>query len=245
MHTDTQRSVQQKIASYILVLHFVSIWVVGSLISPSTSAIVSNIQPAIEAPTFIVETNSIHIEHRDITGIKHIIEQKRKRVKRRKERNARPRNSVTRRIAQKPVKYTELFSQLTASTVRKKIITDAKEHLGLRYVWGGTSPRGFDCSGFTSFVLAQNGVEVARSSRYQARQGNQIDLNSSKTGDLVFFSKYGKGGRVTHVAMVVDNNTEGVFVIHATRSGIVVDNLTTNKYWKPKFLYAKDVIQKG
>jgi cell wall-associated NlpC family hydrolase len=71
-------------------------------------------------------------------------------------------------------------------------------------------------------------------------------LSSSKTGDLVFFSKYGKGGRVTHVAMVVDNNKEGVFVIHATRSGgIVVDNLTTNKYWKPKFLYAKDVIQKG
>ncbi len=53
-------------------------------------------------------------------------------------------------------------------------------------------------------------------------------MKKVKSGDLMFFSKHGKGGRVTHVAMVVDNSKDGIHVIHATRRGVVVDNLTTS-----------------
>ncbi|BDS12290.1 C40 family peptidase [Aureispira anguillae] len=190
------------------------------------------------------EVPPIIIDHHDITGLKRIVRNKRKR-------NAR-RNAPSRRnfipavsVPSLPVAYNAIFDSLNASSLRLNIIEEAKKYLGLRYIWGGTTPKGFDCSGFTSYVLAQEGVGIARSSRYQARQGKDIDMTNAKTGDLIFFSKYGKGGRVTHVAMVVDNKKDGVYIIHSTRRGIVVDNLSESSYWKPKVLYAKDVISKG
>jgi hypothetical protein len=195
----------------------------------------------------------IEIEHRDITGLKREILSKRKRDARRA---ARATNALEAaetdndddeelEILELPVAYNELFDSLSATGIRGNVLQEAKKYLGLKYIWGGTTPRGFDCSGFTSYVLAQKGVGVARSSRYQAQQGKAVDLSKAKTGDLVFFSKYGKGGRVTHVALVVDNKEDGVYIIHSTRRGIVVDNLSESNYWKPKILYAKDVISKG
>ncbi len=206
------------------------------------------------------QTPHIEIEHRDITGIKIEILSKRKRDARRAERTA---NRLERqlqdddsdadtdneeevlKILELPVAYNAIFDSLTTTGVRGTVLQEAKKYLGLKYIWGGTTPKGFDCSGFTSYVLAQKGVGVARSSRYQAQQGKAVDLAKAKTGDLVFFSKHGKGGRVTHVALVVDNKEDGVYIIHSTRRGIVVDNLSESNYWKPKILYAKDVISKG
>jgi len=198
-----------------------------------------------EDETIIEETEPILIDHSDITGLKRIVLNRRKR-------NERKANAATRNlnfvgptnIPNTPIAYHAIFDSLSASGVRGNIIEEAKKYLGLKYIWGGTTPRGFDCSGFTSYVMAQKGVGIARSSRYQARQGKDIDISNAKTGDLVFFSKFGKGGRVTHVAMVVDNKEDGVYIIHSTRRGIVVDNLSESSYWKPKALYAKDVISK-
>lgn len=200
-------------------------------------------------------TPHIEIEHRDITGLKREILGKRKRDARRAERIAAALladNSEVEsiedeeiEIVELPVAYHAMFDSLNASGIRGNILQEAKKYLGLKYIWGGTTPRGFDCSGFTSYVLAQKGVGIARSSRYQAKQGKAVELTEAKTGDLIFFSKYGKGGRVTHVALVVDNKEDGVYIIHSTRRGIVVDNLTKSNYWKPKILYAKDVISKG
>ena len=194
-----------------------------------------------------VQEEPIVIDHHDITGLKRIVLSKRKRNARKNQpRTSRPRFVPAARIKSVPVAYNALFDSLNVSDdVRASVIEEAKKYLGLKYRWGGTTPKGFDCSGFTSYVLAQQGVGIARSSRYQARQGQDIDLSNTQTGDLIFFSKYGKGGRVTHVAMVVANKEDGVYVIHATRRGIVVDNLSESSYWKPKTLYAKDVITKS
>jgi cell wall-associated NlpC family hydrolase len=195
-------------------------------------------------PSVIEEQVGIIIDHHDITGLKRIVRSKRKRDARKIQR-ATEGFSPAALVASISISYEAIFDSLNASETRSNIISEAKKHLGLRYIWGGTTPKGFDCSGFTSYVLAQKGVGIARSSRYQARQGEVVDIANAKTGDLVFFSKYGKGGRVTHVAMVVDNKKDGVYVIHATNRGIVVDNLTESSYWKPKMLYAKDVIGRG
>ncbi|MFT5646484.1 MAG: cell wall-associated NlpC family hydrolase [Aureispira sp.] len=203
-----------------------------------------------EDETILEETSPILIDHSDITGLKRIVLNRRKRNKRKA--NATLRRSRNRNLAfagsanipTKAIAYDAIFDSLSTSGVRGNIIEEAKKYLGLKYIWGGTTPKGFDCSGFTSYVMAKKGVGIARSSRYQARQGKDIDISSAKTGDLVFFSKYGKGGRVTHVAMVVDNKKDGVYIIHSTRRGIVVDNLSESSYWSPKALYAKDVISK-
>lgn len=196
-----------------------------------------------EEEILVEEIAPIIIDHSDITGLKRIVLNKRKRNARKANRSnldfAGPAN-----VPSKPIAYNAIFDSLSASGVRGNIIEEAKKYLGLKYIWGGTTPKGFDCSGFTSYVMKKKGVGIARSSRYQARQGKDIDIKNAKTGDLVFFSKYGKGGRVTHVAMVVDNKDDGVYIIHSTRRGIVVDNLSESSYWKPKALYAKDVISK-
>lgn len=201
-----------------------------------------------EDETVLEEITPILIDHSDITGLKRIVINRRKRNERKanrtRNRNTNLEFAGPADIPNTPIAYNAIFDSLSASGVRGNIIEEAKKYLGLKYIWGGTTPKGFDCSGFTSYVMAKKGVGIARSSRYQARQGKDIDISSAKTGDLVFFSKFGKGGRVTHVAMVVDNKKDGVYIIHSTRRGIVVDNLSESSYWSPKALYAKDVISK-
>jgi cell wall-associated NlpC family hydrolase len=199
-----------------------------------------------EDETIIEEIAPIVIDHSDITGLKRIVLNRRKRNERKanRSRNTNVDFAGPADIPNTPIAYNAIFDSLSTTGVRGNIIEEAKKYLGLKYIWGGTTPKGFDCSGFTSYVMAKKGVGIARSSRYQARQGKDIDISSAKTGDLVFFSKFGKGGRVTHVAMVVDNKKDGVYIIHSTRRGIVVDNLSESSYWNPKALYAKDVISK-
>jgi cell wall-associated NlpC family hydrolase len=127
--------------------------------------------------------------------------------------------------------------------LRENVADYAQEYIGTKYHYAGTSPNtGFDCSGFTSFVLKSFDVRVSPSSATQSTQGDKIPLDEVKPGDLVFF---GNRGRISHVALVVDRNAQGVFVVHSTTSrGVMVDNISTSKYWKPKIMFARDVISK-
>ena len=62
----------------------------------------------------------------------------------------------------------------------------ASKFLGRRYVWGSTGPKTFDCSGFTSYVFRNQGIELPRTSRMQYRVGEKVDRNELKAGDLMF-----------------------------------------------------------
>jgi cell wall-associated NlpC family hydrolase len=124
---------------------------------------------------------------------------------------------------------------------RSEITGYAQNFLGLRYRPAGHSPKtGFDCSGFTNFILDEFGVKVSTSSSTQSRQGIKVSLNDVLPGDLIFF---GSRGRIQHVAMVVEKTAEGIFCVHSTCTrGIIVENISTSKYWRPKILFARDVI---
>lgn len=126
--------------------------------------------------------------------------------------------------------------------LREHVTGYAQNFLGLRYRHAGTSPTtGFDCSGFTSYILKEFDVRVSSCSSTQSKQGLRVKLDEVQPGDLVFFGR--KKGGIQHVAMVVEKNEEGIFCVHSTCSrGIVVENITTSKYWAPKLLYARDVI---
>jgi cell wall-associated NlpC family hydrolase len=83
-------------------------------------------------------------------------------------------------------------------------------------------------------------LKISACSRTQSTQGKKISLRDVLPGDLVFF---GRSGRIQHVAMVVENTPEGIICVHSTSSrGIIVENISTSKYWKPKILFARDVI---
>ncbi|MBP6811814.1 MAG: C40 family peptidase [Saprospiraceae bacterium] len=124
---------------------------------------------------------------------------------------------------------------------RSDITGYAQNFTGLRYRYAGRSPKtGFDCSGFTSFILDEFKVKVSACSRTQSTQGVKTSLDDVLPGDLVFF---GGPGRIQHVALVVEKTAEGVFCVHSTCSrGIIVENISKSKYWKPKILFARDVI---
>ncbi|MEM1327185.1 MAG: C40 family peptidase [Bacteroidota bacterium] len=123
--------------------------------------------------------------------------------------------------------------------LRREVIAYAKQHIGVNYKYGGTTPNGFDCSGFTSHVLSEFNIRVSRSSRDQSKQGKSVQLKKAKPGDLIFFSR---SGRIFHVAMVAANKNGDIQIIHSTSSrGVVVDHLNTSKYWFPKIHSIKDV----
>ena len=126
---------------------------------------------------------------------------------------------------------------------RQKIVDYAQELVGSVYQYAGTSPKtGFDCSGLTSYVMKEFKIKLSPASAEQAKQGVSIPLDKVQPGDLVIF---GDKNHIQHVAMVVERNKSGIYCIHSTNTrGVVVDNITTSKYWKPLTLYARDVISK-
>jgi len=104
---------------------------------------------------------------------------------------------------------------------RVDLVNFAKEYLGGRYVWGGTSLKnGVDCSGFVLRVYEKFGYKLGRTSRDQARGGKRITASELKPGDLVF---YGSSSYINHVAIYIGNGK----IIHASnrRDGIKISNL--------------------
>lgn len=126
--------------------------------------------------------------------------------------------------------------------MRKEVVRYARTQLGARYCYAGRDPRkGFDCSGFTHFVMDKFGIDLSASSRAQENQGRKIDPQEAQAGDLLFFRRT-RTGPVFHVALVISNDREGLKVIHSTSRGVVIDNISTSAYWEPKLSTARDVI---
>ncbi|MGP4113082.1 NlpC/P60 family protein [Streptomyces sp. 4N509B] len=101
-----------------------------------------------------------------------------------------------------------------ASSYGAAAVAAAETALGTPYVWGGSSPGGFDCSGLTSWAYAQAGVSLPRTSQSQAYAGTQVGINDLAPGDLVFFYS-----ELSHVGIYVGNGQ----MIHAPRPGGVVE----------------------
>ncbi|WP_303816594.1 NlpC/P60 family protein [Selenomonas ruminantium] len=101
------------------------------------------------------------------------------------------------------------------------IIDLAQQFLGVPYVWGGSSPNGFDCSGFVQYVFAQKGIHLPRTADIQATAGRPVSKSELMPGDLVFFA--GDYVNISHVGIYVGNGQ----MIHASSShGIAYDSLS-------------------
>lgn len=126
--------------------------------------------------------------------------------------------------------------------LRRDIVDYADQFVGKKYLYAGRDPKkGFDCSGFTYYVMKNFDIELSPSSRLQENQGRPIKVRDVKPGDLIFYRR-SKGGRVFHVSMVYANEPDGIKVIHSTNRGVVIDNITKNSYWAPKISTARNVI---
>lgn len=104
-------------------------------------------------------------------------------------------------------------STVTGSASAQAVIAEAKKYLGVPYKWGGSTPSGFDCSGFTSYVYKKFGISLPRTSRAQQNVGTQVSLSNVQPGDLVFMGK-----PAYHVGIYIG----GGQYIHAPQTGDVV-----------------------
>ena len=133
----------------------------------------------------------------------------------------------------KPDYSAEAFTSQAA-----KILSDAEQFLGLPYIYGGSTPKGFDCSGFTKYIFGMSGITLHRVSRDQyAKDGVKIAKSELQPGDLVFF---GENGRVGHVGIYAGNGK----MIHSPRTGksICYTSIESN-YYVSRYIGAKRVLK--
>lgn len=145
----------------------------------------------------------------------------------------------TKRVSTQPSRSSSALTPPPSSNQTSKasaIIATGKQYLGVKYVFGGTTPAGFDCSAFVQYVFAKNGMSLPRVSRDQYQVGTSVSFSNVKAGDLVFFS-LAKNGIIDHVGISVGN---GQFINASSSKGVTIYTLGT--YWKSAFVGAKRVL---
>ncbi|WP_282940160.1 NlpC/P60 family protein [Paenibacillus sp. RC67] len=113
------------------------------------------------------------------------------------------------------------------------VLQYAQGYLGVPYVWGGSTPNGFDCSGFVRYVFSQTrGIDLPRTSTAMY-YSTGMSVASPSPGDLVFFSKSG----ISHVGIYLGN---GQFISATTSRGVQVDSIYSS-YWQARYIGAKSI----
>jgi peptidoglycan endopeptidase LytE len=124
-----------------------------------------------------------------------------------------------------------------ASSGASKVVQVGLKYVGYRYRWGGTTPSGFDCSGFVYYVFNQAGVRMSRSMEAQIASGPHISSSDLRPGDLVYFRNTYRSG-LSHIGIYVGN---GKFVHASTeRTGVLVSDLWSS-YWAAHYAGATRV----
>ncbi len=117
------------------------------------------------------------------------------------------------------------------------IVNTARKYMGVPYLWAGTTPKGFDCSGFTQYVFKQNGIALSRTTLTQYKEGIYVSKKNLQPGDLVFFQNTYREG-ISHVGIYVG---DGKFIHASSSRGITITPLS-NTYWAPRYYGARRIL---
>lgn len=138
----------------------------------------------------------------------------------------------------KESKHLPSYTPQEALNLRSLLRDVSDNYLGVRYRYGGTTPKGFDCSGYTQYVMNEIGVTLNRTALDQLQNGVVIAKEDLQCGDLVFFSNTSNRGFCSHVAIYIGNGK----IIHSGAStGVVIADLNSD-YYRQHYLCARRVI---
>ena len=138
----------------------------------------------------------------------------------------------------------------SSSAKASEIVSYAKKFLGVPYVYGGASPSGFDCSGFTMYVYNHFGISMRHGAQAQAKLGEKITANKSskssllnnlEVGDLVFFLDYETMDEIGHCGIYIG---DGNFIHASSGSGycVKINSLLPGEYYNTRYCAARRVL---
>lgn len=125
----------------------------------------------------------------------------------------------------------------TASTVGQTIVDTAMQYLGVPYVWGGTSPSGFDCSGLVYYVYKENGYSINRTAASIYQNGTYVEKENLQVGDAICFSS--SSSSIGHVGLYIG---DGQFIHASSGSGKVVISGLDESYYIRNYVGARRIV---
>lgn len=126
----------------------------------------------------------------------------------------------------------------TASAKAQDVVSFAKKYVGYKYVYGGSGPTSFDCSGFTMYVFKQYGVSLPHNARTQSNYGKYVSRSNLQPGDLLIFNNYANNS-IGHAGIYIGN---GKFVHAAnSKSGVIISSMDSG-YYSARFVEGRRLV---
>ena len=141
-----------------------------------------------------------------------------------------------------PSTYTALLGKAMpevsrgSNVIGRRVVANSMQYLGVPYVFGGTTPSGFDCSGYVRYVFANAGIYLPRTADAQYQCGYAVSTSELVPGDLVFFSTYEAGP--SHVGIYLG---DGNFINASSSRGVSIASLYSS-YWGSCYIGARRVM---
>lgn len=139
---------------------------------------------------------------------------------------------------------TSIQAQTSDSTSVEQLLEEASKYIGTPYHWGGKTPKGFDCAGFTRYVYGKFGVSLSSSAGAQYKEGKHVERKDLKIGDLVFFGGRKNTHSIGHVGIVteLEEGTTNFYFIHASSTGVRITS-SKDPYYAKRYIKACRVIE--